>query len=351
MTSPESTSHTSPARHAPGALPSSGLANGGSSGGRVAHVTVVVGEAHEIPFALQHPVMTTGAQFAVAAVVPIDGRSSGFPAEAIRAQVKAHGADTILVAGSASRSLMQLLGELAITLGCRLLALVPTAIPAHVDPVIIWEGEFPFIELSAARGGSLNRAVKRALDMVAAGTGLLLLAPVIGLLAVLIRMESAGSPFFGHERMGRGGRRFHCWKLRTMRADAEAQLERDAALQALYEQHDFKLPNDRDPRVTRLGRLLRRTSLDELPQLWNVLVGEMSLVGPRPLVPEELRHYTGNVLTLLSVRPGITGAWAVSGRHNLPYPRRAEVELAYVRSSSVFTDLRILLRTIAAVID
>ena len=136
-----------------------------------------------------------------------------------------------------------------------------------------------------------------------------------------------------------------------MTADAELRLQRDAELLEAYQRNDFKLPEASDPRVTRVGRILRQSSIDELPQLWNVLVGDMSLVGPRPLVAEELRHYAGDVLTLLSVRPGLTGAWAVSGRHHLAYPRRAEIELAYVRTHSLRRDLRILLRTASAVFD
>jgi lipopolysaccharide/colanic/teichoic acid biosynthesis glycosyltransferase len=169
--------------------------------------------------------------------------------------------------------------------------------------------------------------------------------------ALLVRAESKGSPLFGHIRIGRGGTRFRCWKLRTMRSDAEQLLASDPDLFARYRANDFKLPDAEDPRITRMGRLLRKTSIDELPQLWNVFCGEMSLVGPRPIVAEELPNYRGDVLTLLSVRPGITGAWAVSGRHHLAYPRRAEVELGYVRSRSFSTDATILLRTIGAVLD
>jgi lipopolysaccharide/colanic/teichoic acid biosynthesis glycosyltransferase len=136
-----------------------------------------------------------------------------------------------------------------------------------------------------------------------------------------------------------------------MHLDAEQRLRRDPQLFERYRANDFKLPDDSDPRITYVGRFLRKSSLDELPQLWNVVRGEMSLVGPRPIVAEELQHYRGRVLTLLSVRPGVTGAWAVSGRHHLAYPRRADVELAYVRDRSAWLDLQILVRTIGAVLD
>lgn len=206
-------------------------------------------------------------------------------------------------------------------------------------------------DIAVSYGAKPYDRVKRAIDIGVAAVGLVLALPVIVLAAVLLRCESSGSPFFGHVRIGRGGRRFRCWKLRTMYRDAEERLERDPALRDAYRRNDFKLPEDQDPRVTRLGAVLRKTSLDELPQLVNVLRGEMSLVGPRPIVAEELAHYQGQVATLLSVRPGITGAWAVSGRHHLAYPARALVELDYVRLRSLRVDASILVRTIAAVFN
>ena len=118
-----------------------------------------------------------------------------------------------------------------------------------------------------------------------------------------------------------------------------------------YLANNYKIPEEHDPRITRVGWFLRRTSLDELPQLWNVLVGDMSLVGPRPVVPPELAHYYPGAQRrlLLSVRPGLTGAWAVNGRHGVGYPERAEIELAYVRGWSLRTDLMVLVKTVRAV--
>ena len=320
------------------------------TGAAVVHRVVVVGETQDIPAVLEHPALAFGARFEVVGIVPLDLLAMGFPAHAIREQVRTHGADTILLAGSAGRRLMDALSELSIVLGCRLLALLPTAVPVSLDPVIIWEGQFPFIELAVASADRLRRLFKRVLDVSVASIGLTLALPLLAVAALAIRLESAGSPFFGHQRVGRGGRRFFCWKLRTMSQDAEARLQDDAALMDAYQRSDFKLPDDRDPRVTRVGRLLRKTSIDEIPQLWNVLIGEMSLVGPRPLVPDELRHFQGHVLALLSARPGLTGAWAVSGRHSVGYPKRAEIELRYVRRLSIRQDLAILVRTVGAVL-
>ena len=130
-----------------------------------------------------------------------------------------------------------------------------------------------------------------------------------------------------------------------MRSDAEDLLRSQPDLYELYLANDFKLPEGLDPRITRSGRFLRKTSLDELPQLWNVLKGDMSLVGPRPIVPDELVHYDGVSSLLLSLRPGMTGKWTVGGRSSVAYPKRADMELEYIRNWSVLGDLEILLRT------
>jgi lipopolysaccharide/colanic/teichoic acid biosynthesis glycosyltransferase len=191
---------------------------------------------------------------------------------------------------------------------------------------------------------------KRAFDVGASLIGLILVTPLLGALSVLICLESPGLPLFRHQRVGLRGRRFGCLKLRTMRPDAERCLRADSALYDEYRRHHFKIPDDRDPRTTRIGRWLRRTSLDELPQLWNVLVGDMSLVGPRPVVDEELALYGVSRTLLLSMRPGITGAWAVGGRNCVGYPERCDLELRYVREWRPALDAKILMATVATVI-
>ena len=207
-------------------------------------------------------------------------------------------------------------------------------------------------DAALARPGSRrwSYAAKRLTDVVVSLVGLIFVMPALVVLSALICAESPGPPLFRHQRIGLGGRRFGCLKLRTMRRDAEAQLRANPALYDEYRRHHFKIPEDRDPRTTRIGRWLRRTSLDELPQLWNVLVGDMSLVGPRPVVAEELALYDTSRTLLLSMRPGITGAWAVSGRNCIGYPERCEVELRYVREWNTWTDARILLATVTTVL-
>jgi lipopolysaccharide/colanic/teichoic acid biosynthesis glycosyltransferase len=187
---------------------------------------------------------------------------------------------------------------------------------------------------------------KRTLDVAGAAAGLLLSLPVIGLAALAIRLDSPGPVFYCQLRCGRGGRRFCLWKLRTMVDGAEAQL---AALQAQNEMDGPMFKIRLDPRVTRVGRLLRRYSLDEVPQLWNVLRGDMSLVGPRPPLPREVMAYKPEERERLAVTPGLTGLWQVSGRSDLSFAKCVELDLEYVRSWSLGGDLQILARTIPAV--
>ncbi len=188
-------------------------------------------------------------------------------------------------------------------------------------------------------------AIKRGIDAVGALVLLLVLSPVFVAVAAAIRLDSPGPAFFAHRRLGRGGRLFDCLKFRTMHCDAEDRLHQDESLRHKYVTNHFKIPSSCDPRITRLGRFLRQSSIDELPQLFNVLKGEMSLVGPRPIVPLEATHYGENIEELLSVRPGITGAWAVEGRSDIGYPERSTRELNYVRGWNLLTDIKILLRT------
>lgn len=311
---------------------------------------ILVGAAYELDHALRHPAFDPQSELTVVGTVPTAGGAGGFPEQTIRQLMRAHDADTLVVVGSLSRSTLTLFGELAVVLGCRLLSLGSQTNGTATRLRPVWDATAPFG--SSALSASRDRfdQSKRTVDVVLASVGLLVALPIIAVAALAVKLDSPGRAFFGHRRVGRNGQRFYCWKLRTMQEDAEQQLE-DAELLAVYRANDFKLPNDTDPRITRIGRFLRKTSLDELPQLFNVLQGEMSLVGPRPIVAEELTHYRGEMLTLLSVRPGITGAWAVNGRNDLPYPQRATLELAYVRTRSFRQDLRILAQTIGVVLD
>ena len=204
------------------------------------------------------------------------------------------------------------------------------------------------IELQSKR----SRFVKRSGDIVFSLLVLSLGSPVFILLAFLVKLTSKGPVFYVQQRVGRDYRSFGCIKFRTMRRDADKVLSKVLAespdLDEEY-RNDFKLRND--PRITRLGRFLRQSSLDELPQFINVLRGEMSVVGPRPIVKSELPRYGERMEEVLAVRPGLTGLWQVSGRNNLSYPERVRLDLRYASRRSFSIDLRIILKTISVILD
>jgi undecaprenyl-phosphate galactose phosphotransferase len=195
---------------------------------------------------------------------------------------------------------------------------------------------------------ALDRLAKRAFDISAASVLLILGLPLFGLIALLIATTSSGPVFFRQNRCGFRGRAFVCLKFRTMVRDAERRLREDAALAASHA-GQWKIQND--PRITAVGRWLRKTSLDELPQLWNILRGEMSFVGPRPVQLAEMEEVYGPAAKeVTSVKPGLTGLWQVSGRSSLSYDERVALDLAYVDRRSLWLDLKILVKTVPAVL-
>jgi Undecaprenyl-phosphate galactose phosphotransferase WbaP len=192
---------------------------------------------------------------------------------------------------------------------------------------------------------------KRAVDIMLGAAALLLVSPLLLLVAVAIKATSKGNVLYGHVRIGRNGQMIRTLKFRTMVTNADAVLQeylRNNADAAAEWQRDHKLKND--PRVIRIGKLLRRLSLDELPQLWNVLKGEMSLVGPRPIVESEIARYGRRYEFYARVRPGITGLWQVSGRNNTTYEERVSFDEYYVRNWSCWLDAYVLVCTIKAVL-
>jgi lipopolysaccharide/colanic/teichoic acid biosynthesis glycosyltransferase len=205
--------------------------------------------------------------------------------------------------------------------------------------------DLPILEYDTRDPSRSTILIKRAFDLVFASVGLLVLAPFFPLVVAAIKLDSRGPAFFVQLRAGRLGRPFRMFKLRTMSVDAERELETLVSLDSLAEPM-FKLRPD--PRVTRVGRLLRRFSLDELPQLVNVLRGEMSIVGPRPEQIEVVHRYQPEHRFRLDVKPGMTGPMQVYGRGDLTFSERLAVELDYVENPSLGRDLRILLQTIPA---
>lgn len=208
-------------------------------------------------------------------------------------------------------------------------------------------GGVPLIGVREVGFGREALLIKRGVDVVGAVTMLMLGAPLLGLIALAIRFGSPGSIVFRQTRVGIGGRRFEMFKFRSMREGAEAELEQLLDLNEADGQL-FKIRDD--PRLTRVGRFLRRTSLDELPQLWNVLRGEMSLVGPRPPVPAEVSRYMEWHKKRLDVRPGMTGLWQVSGRSLLSFDETVLLDIYYIENWSLWLDFKILLRTVPTVL-
>jgi Undecaprenyl-phosphate galactose phosphotransferase WbaP len=209
--------------------------------------------------------------------------------------------------------------------------------------------EVLLIQLRNNLANPLHRISKRAFDLVGSISLLLLLSPLLGLLVCKVSKDG-GNPFFGHMRVGQNDKPFKCYKFRSMVLNAQEVLKHvlahDPVAKAEWDR-DFKLKND--PRISKLGKILRRTSLDELPQLFNVLKGEMSLVGPRPVVQAELERYGEDVDYYLMAKPGMTGLWQVSGRNDVDYTTRVYLDSWYVKNWSLWSDIAILFKTISVV--
>ena len=211
-------------------------------------------------------------------------------------------------------------------------------------------GPHPVFSFNQSLRSPFNQVLKRGLDIAGSLLGLLVAAPLLLIVGLLVKLDSPGPVFFSGTRWGRGGHTFQQYKVRTMVEDAEKVLQRvlDADPEARREwEASHKLR--KDPRVTRLGRFLRRSSLDELPQLFNVLRGDMSLVGPRPKVREEQQKVGVWLENSMVVRPGLTGLWQISGRNDVSYEERVKMDMYYIRNWSIWLDLRILLRTVLVV--
>lgn len=190
--------------------------------------------------------------------------------------------------------------------------------------------------------------VKRGIDVILSTIALVVLSPVFLILAILIKLDSKGPVFFLHTRIGKNGKNIKIYKFRTMVTNAEELIKEFTPEQMKEYKENYKLTND--PRITKIGKFLRKTSLDELPQLINIIKGDLSIIGPRPVVKDELEKYGENMAKFLSVTPGLTGNWAANGRNNTTYEERMKLELEYVDNISLKTDIKIFFQTIFAVI-
>jgi len=312
--------------------------------------TVLVGTGRDCRDASDVGDEATVNGFTIAGTIDID-EIKGLSVEGIRRQLVSAGADTLLLCGQLDDETFATVVRAAMMAECSVLATARRLALPGISPKVLWRRGRPFIEMRAVTLRWQQLLVKRALDLVLASVMLVCLSPLLLGVAIALLVGSPGPVIYGQRRLGRYGRSFKCFKFRSMFTDAEQRLVSDPELHAEYVRNGFKLPDGEDPRITPLGRVLRRTSLDELPQLWNVLRGEMSLVGPRPIVPAEIRHYQDDSQMLLLLQPGITGLWQVSGRSNLAYPERTNLELEYVEQWSLGRDLRILAATVPAVLQ
>ncbi len=205
--------------------------------------------------------------------------------------------------------------------------------------------------LEIRKPSGIYLCLKRVMDLSGAIVGLIIFSPIFLLISILYMIgDNKGPVFFKQIRMGKNGKEFYIYKFRSMIVNAEEKLRGNEVLYKKYIDNNYKLEPSEDPRITKVGQFLRKTSLDELPQFLNVLKGDMSLVGPRPVVQEELVEYGKRKDEFLSVKPGLTGYWQVSGRSDVGYPERVDLELYYAYNASLWFDIKILLLTVKNVV-
>ncbi|MFF3025965.1 sugar transferase [Microbacterium sp. NPDC057944] len=323
--------------------------------GRFASRTLVVGNRDDVEYVVRtlHPIGASGYQVVGATLldgnardVEVDGTL--FPVlgnvNTVATVAAELGADTIIVASRPDGDpefVKQLSWQLEGTASELVLSSRLTDVAGPRISFAPVEG-LPLIQVQIPSYEGGRHVLKRALDVTVATLALIPIGLVSLVLVPLIKLDSPGPALFFQERVGRDGRRFKIVKFRSMKTDAEQQL---AALKARNEGAGLLFKMKDDPRVTRVGKILRKLSLDELPQFWNVLVGDMSVVGPRPPLPSEVTAYDGTVFRRLYIKPGITGLWQVSGRSDLSWDESVRLDLRYVENWSVMNDLQIMWRT------
>ena len=260
-----------------------------------------------------------------------------------------HDAEAIVVCADLPASRINDLIEECLHAGCQILFPARAVRVYGLRPILVWHHDQPFFELGSPVLKARALISKRIVDLVVSATMLLLLSPILIAIAIAIRLDSPGSPFFFQERAGLGGRRFRMIKFRTMRVGADTEKQDLAHLNQSGDRRLFKIKND--PRTTRLGRMLRRWSLDELPQFANVFIGEMSLIGPRPFFESDFDEYEDHHFRRLDAKPGITGLWQVSGRSEVfEFEDVIFLDRQYIEQWSFWLDISILFRTIPAVL-
>ena len=330
---------------------------------RYAAPTLFVGAAEGCREAIRSPAFAMGTEYRAVGFVdvhfPPATDAMGHAAD-FRRLLHRSGAEVVVVAGYLPDARFREVVDASLEAESQLLSVPRSIAIAGVQPNLLWRRGRPLIALTAPGLKGWQLLLKRVVDFTGSAIGLVLTAPLFAVIAAAIKLDSPGPVLFRQERIGTGGRRFRVWKFRTMRNGAPDDAHRELIRKMFNGQEAaaghgngngkpvYKLVND--DRVTRVGRWLRRTSLDEVPQLVNVLRGEMSLVGPRPPLLYETDAYDHWQFDRLKVLPGITGLWQVSGRNLLTYRQMCELDLEYVRRWSLWLDLKILVKTIPAVV-
>jgi exopolysaccharide biosynthesis polyprenyl glycosylphosphotransferase len=310
-----------------------------------------IGQPEDISCSLEHPALADAREFAFGGILdPVElnlkGRT-GF--RRLCQKIKRYRADTLVLSGPLDDEALALIIEASGAAGCQVYALPRVFALGGVESQMVWRRGAPLVALSRPGLRARQLLLKRTLDIIASGAGLLLLSPIFALAALAVRISGRGPILFRQERVGLGGNVFRITKFRSMVHDAEAR-RGDLSSKSVYrDRRLFKVKDD--PRVTPLGAFLRRTSLDELPQLWNVFLGEMSLVGPRPPLPAEVDLYEEHHYTRFDVKPGMTGPWQVNGRNLITdFEEVIRLETDYIREWTIWKDLGLLLKTVPAVL-
>lgn len=321
-------------------------------GARGAAPTVLVGSEADYRRTVESAVSASGGDYRLVGYVCLPGeRRNGAIGrfDQLADIIDGHRIETVIVGAPIADDLLTTVLDVSLTAGCELLYPARSMKFGGVRPKLIWRHDEVFLELGAPVLKARQLMAKRLVDLLGSVSGLVLLAPLLALIALAVRIDSAGPIFFVQNRAGLGGRRFRMLKFRTMREGADGEKAALAHLNCSGDSRLFKIPND--PRVTRFGAWLRRWSLDELPQLWNVLVGDMSLIGPRPFFESDLADYEDHHFRRLGVKPGVTGLWQVNGRSSVvDFEEVVRLDREYIEQWSLLLDMTILFRTVPAVL-
>jgi exopolysaccharide biosynthesis polyprenyl glycosylphosphotransferase len=280
----------------------------------------------------------------------LDGRHADGRAQELARSLRKSRAEAVILLGNVSRSTFARILDISLRAGCEVLCSPPGYGVAGVRPSVVRRGAHALIRVGTPSLKTPQFIAKRVVDVVLSSAALLIAAPVGVVIAILIRIDSPGPVFFTQSRIGLGGQRFRMIKFRTMRVGADAEKATFAHLNASGDPRNFKIVDD--PRISKMGKFLRRWSLDELPQFLNVLAGQMSLVGPRPVPEDDFVDYEEHHFRRLGAKPGITGLWQVSGRSEVSdFEERVRLDTEYIDGWSLWLDLKILSMTLPAVVS